>query len=111
MLASEACRLLLAGEFSSLAAQFGYAISLGRDPSKAIQEDLRSSLAHLRDEGLDLTAQPLIEIKYFKPNDQLHAVAECRLATAAGHQLLVELVVTAKEGHFRAILEQVSAAA
>src|SRR5882724_1487722 len=93
-LAVEASRLLLAGKFSELAARFGYAVALGRDPSAAIQEDLCACLCSLGEKNLDPNVQPKVQVKYFKPNDQLRAVAECMLATANGHRLPAELVVS-----------------
>lgn len=110
-LATEVGRLLMAGKFSELAARFGYAVALGRDTSTAIQQDLDACLAHFGDGNLDPNAQPIIQVKYFKPNDQLHAVAECSLATASGHWLLAELVVCATGNDFHVTLEQISTAA
>lgn len=110
-LAREACRLLVAGEFSALADRFGYAVALGRDPSEAVRQDLTVGLAHLGQGSLDPTAQPVVEVKYFKPNGQLHAVAECELRTVGGGHLLVEVVVSSSGSDFHASLEQISAAA
>ena len=110
-LATEASGLLIAGKFSELAARFGYAIALDRNPSTAIQEDLNASLAHLGEASLDPSAEPEVQVKYFKPDHQLYAVAECVLVTAGGHRLLVELVVSVAGNDFHATLEQISAAA
>jgi hypothetical protein len=111
-LATEASCLLRAGNFSELAAQFGYAVALGRDTLTAIQEDLTACLARLREVKLNPTAQPTVQVKYFKPNNtQLHAVAECRLASASGGGILLEFVIFGAGNDFHATLEQISAAA
>jgi hypothetical protein len=110
-LATEVGRLLLAGQFSDLAAKFGYAIALGRSSASAIQDDLANALAELGGSDLVLDAQPKVQVTYMEPSKQLHAVAECRLATANGKAVLVELVVSEASGKFHATLEQISAAA
>ncbi len=110
-LANEAGRLLITGEFSKLAAQFGYAVALGRDPATAIKEDLHACLAKSGQRSLLSTVQPDVQIKYLKSNDQLLAVAECRLAIAGGCQLLAELVISVAGNDIHATLEQISTAA
>ena len=110
-LAAEASRLLIAGKFSELAARFGYAVSLDRSPSAAIQEDLSAGLAQLQAAALDLGAEPTVHVKYFESSDHLFALAECRLATVGGSPLLLELVVSVAGKNFHATLEQISAAA
>lgn len=42
-----AAQLLCAGDFSSLAQQFGYALAYDRDPAVAIRQELGSSLAEI----------------------------------------------------------------
>lgn len=110
-LASTAGKLLVAGEHAELAARFGYAVSLGRAPLEAIREDLAASLARLRAAALDPSAVPLVQVRYFNSTDCLFALAECRLLTVGGGQVLLELVVSVVGKDFHATLEQVSAAA
>jgi hypothetical protein len=111
-LAAEASQLLIAGKFSELAGKFGYAIALGRDPATAIQEDLKSSLVQSGGVRLDQNSDPEVQVKYVRPShNNLYAVAECVLATAHGHRVLVELVVSEAGRDFHATLEQISAAA
>lgn len=111
MLAAEVGRLLLAGKFSDLAAQYGYAVALGREPAAAMRDDLANSLAALGGSELSHKAQPQVQVTYMGSNQPLHAVAECRLATANGCTVLVELVVSHAAGKLYATLEQISAAA
>jgi hypothetical protein len=110
-LATEAIRLLIAGDLLALADRFGYAIALGRHASTAIHEDLSASLASLGEEYLDQDAKPTLEIKYLKPEAQFYAVAECMLATKNGHHVIVELVFSVTGTELHATLEQISAAA
>jgi hypothetical protein len=109
-LAGQAVHLLCAGKFEALAASFGYAIALGRDPASAIEADLRSSLEAL---GASLPApcrDVQYAVRYFEPDQDLCAVVECTLPASNGSKLLVELVVT-KQGDFAHVcLEQISAA-
>jgi hypothetical protein len=107
----EASQLLVAGEFRELAEKFGYAIALGREPSAAIQEDLRSSLAHAED-VLDPDSEPKVRVMHLNPSSQnLYAAAECTLATSSGSGVIVELVVSVSGNDFHATIEQISAAA
>jgi len=110
-LANEACMLLVAGEFARLATKFGYAVALGRDPASAIKEDFGTSLADLGEASLSLKADPEVQLRYFKPDEHLYALAECSVFTARGCRLSVELVVSRVGNDFHATLEQISAVA
>jgi hypothetical protein len=111
-IAEQACELLLANKYAELAEKFGYAVSLGRKPPEAIQEDLSASLSQLGETKLDRTKHPEVQVKYFKANStNLYAVAEASLTTASGQNVLVELVVFGSGNEFHASLEQISAAA
>ena len=110
-LAEQAVQLCCAGEFVALAESFGYAVAIGREPSSAIAEDLRLSCEGLGATHLASDAKFKTEVKYFKPGSFLLAVVECTLPTNNGRAVLVELVVTEREGDVHVTLEQISAAA
>ena len=108
----EAVELLRRGDFSALAARFGYALAFGRDVETAIREDLGSSLASLNAIALapnEFAEKPIV--KHLKGNDAaLIAAIEARAATNNGMTVLVELVVSARGSEKFLTLEHISAA-
>ena len=110
-LAATAGKLLVNGDHAELAARFGYAVSLNRTPLAAIREDLGASLASLQAAALDPSAEPTVQVKYFNSKNHPFALAECRLLTVGGSEVLLEFVVSAVGRDFHATLEQISAAA
>ncbi len=111
-LGGEAVRLLRLSEFPRLAAQFGYAVALGRNTDVAIREDMLASLSDLGATGLDAHRGHTVAVKYFQENDTgLLAAVECLVPTNNGSALLLELIVSTDGETKHATLEQVSAAA
>ncbi|MFC7301098.1 hypothetical protein ACFQME_05030 [Luteimonas weifangensis] len=109
---AEAVRLLRSSDFPHLAAQFGYAVALGRDTALAIREDMLAGLANLGANGLDPRRGHTAAVTYFKANDAgLLASVECLVPTNNGLALLLELVVSAEGETKHVTLEQLSAAA
>ena len=106
-----AVQLLCAGDFSSLAQQFGYALAYDRNPASAIRDELASSLAEIGASALGPPgATP--SVSYFKPNDTgLFALVEQRIATDGNGHVLLELVVNTQGADKHVVLEQISAAA
>ena len=111
-LGAEAVRLLRSSDFPHLAAQFGYAVALGRDTAAAIREDMLATLADLSADGLDAHRGHTTAVRYFQANDTgLLASVECLVPTNNGSALLLELVVSADGESKYVTLEQLSAAA
>lgn len=111
-LGSLAVRLLCSGDFTTLAAQFGYALAYDRDPTTAIREELAQSLAGLGASGLGPPPTQLPAVSYFKPNDTgLFALVEQRIPTDNGGHVLLELIVSSRGPDKHVVLEQISAAA
>ena len=111
-LGAEAVRLLRSSDFPRLAAQFGYAVALGRDTAVAIREDMLAILKDLGANGLDAHRGYTAAVKYFQANDTgLLASVECLVPTNNGSALLLELVVSADGEGKHVTLEQLSAAA
>lgn len=107
-LAATAVKLLRSSDLSGLANQFGYGLALGRDPAKAIRDDLESSLFELSATGLEPSSDHAVTVKYFRQNDSgLIALIECVIPAKNGKELLVELIVTDSK---HIVLEQISAA-
>ena len=105
-------QLLCAGDFSTLAKQFGYALAYDRDPAVVIREELSSSLAELGATSLGPPLLALPSVSYFTPNDTgLLALVEQRIPTDNERYILLELVVSANGSDKHLVLEQVSAAA
>jgi hypothetical protein len=111
-LGAEAVRLLCSEEMNSLASRFGYALAFDRQPAVAIQEDLRSCLTQLRAASLVPAPKHTPTVKYLEPNDSgLFAVVECLALADNGAKVLIELIVTDKQGEKHVTLEQISVAA
>ena len=111
-LGAEAVRLLCSEDINGLASRFGYALAINREPAAAIQEDLRSCLAELGAATLMPLPKQASTVKYLEPNDSgLVAVVECLALTDNGAKVLVELIVTDKQGEKHVTLEQISVAA
>src|SRR3546814_4711738 len=68
-LGSQAVQLLCAGDFSALAAHFGYAVAYDRDPAMAIREELASSLTEIGASKLGPPPSTTPSVSYFNPND------------------------------------------
>ena len=111
-LGAEAVSLLCSEDMTSLAKRFGYALAYNREPAAAIREDLRSCLAAVRAASLTPAPKHTPTVKYLEPNDAgLFAVVECVALTDNGAKVLVELIVTDKQGDKHVTLEQISIAA
>jgi len=111
-LGAEAVRLLRSSDFLALSRQFGYTVSLGRETTVAIREDLSASLADLGAADLDTNSEHSATVKYFQPNGAgLLASVECLLPTNNGVAVLLELVVSSDGENKYITLEQLSAAA
>ena len=110
-LGEEAVALLCRGDLDTLARRYGYALSFGRDPARAIRDDLTRSLSEVGATSL-ASAPPACStsVKYFQPDgSNLRAVIECLVPTANGAELLVELVVSSTGEEKHVTLEQISA--
>jgi hypothetical protein len=79
-LGEEARRLLYAGDIDTLAARFGYALALGRDPADAISDELSSCLRETASSQLIAMGWEAPRVSYFKPNDM--AVCSCGVLSA-----------------------------
>lgn len=111
-LGAEAVRLLCSEDINGLARRFGYALAFDREPALAIREDLRSCLAEVRAASVVSAPKHTPTVKYLEPNDSgLFAVVECEALTDNGAKVLVELIVTDKQGEKHVTLEQISVAA
>lgn len=111
-LGNEAVRLLGEKDIKGLAGRFGYALAYNRNPAAAIEQDLNSCLAEIEASSVAPTPTQTPTVKYFGPNDTgLFAVVECVALADNGAKLLVELIVTDKEGEKFATLEHISVAA
>lgn len=96
-------------DFCSIADRYGYALAYGRDPAKAIEEELQSCYSEFQilPQPKDVVA-PSIVVKRFPENDlSIVAVIEC-FFMAEGCRVLAELIVTGKGEDQHVSLEQVS---
>jgi hypothetical protein len=111
-LGAEAVRLLCSEDINGLAGRFGYALAFDREPALAIREDLRSCLAEVQAGSVVGAPKHTPTVKYLEPNDSgLFAVVECEAITDNGAKVLVELIVTDKQGEKHVTLEQISVVA
>jgi hypothetical protein len=102
----DAMGLLRDSKFKLLAANFGYALALGRDPEAAIRHDLAACLGEAGATSLAPEQRGEPVIKYFQANDPgLVALVECVLLANNGVALLLELVLNA-DGYVT--IEQIS---
>ena len=108
----QATSLLCAGDFSTLAEHFGYALAYDRDPAFAIREELSSSLAELGASSLGPPPSTQPSVSYFNQNDTgLFALVEQRIPTDNQRHILLELIVSTDGSGKHVVLEQISAAA
>ena len=106
-LGEEATALVLSRDFSALAERFGYALSYGRSPANAIEEDLAGCIAEAESPSSQNSSS--IQVKYFKPNSvPLFAVVECVTPISQEVTILIELVVTGEGQTKHIALEQIS---
>lgn len=108
----EAARLLFSNDISQLVSHFVYAISLGRDPITAVKQDLAYCLSRLSARKLSSSTHSVrVFVKPFKPNTMpVSAAIECYIKTDNNSDILVELIVSAKESELHVTLEQLSVA-
>lgn len=101
--------LLCAGEVDALAANFGYAVELGRGPATAIREDLAECLGQVGATSLANNLEFDCDVKFFAPNpSNLLAIVECVVPALNGGDVLVEIAVTSDGSNGFATLEQIS---
>lgn len=101
--------LLCAGDVDDLAARFGYAIALGRDPATAIREDLAGCLGQIGAFSLVRDSMFDFDVKFFTPNSSnLLAVIECAIPVLNGRHFLIEVIVSSDGYSAHATLEQIS---
>lgn len=105
----EAVGLLVAGQYETLAATFGYAIAYDRDPASAIEADLRLRLTETGAAKLVPPApQSAKSVVHFQKNDTgLHSAVELEAQTDSGAKVLVSLVVTGQGDERHLTLEDV----
>jgi hypothetical protein len=92
---ARACELLCAGDFTTLAEQFGYAFARGVAPEAAIREDLGRALAEVGAKSLCAaphSSECLVEL--YAPNDtKLIGAITCPVSTDNGSIVVVDLIV------------------
>lgn len=98
----EACRLLIAREFSGLADRFGYALRGNYDAATAIEMELKQCLS-----GRDFLSAEVesVTVRYFKPGEMFRSLIECVVIFDKGSRVLVELIVSSNMNLY---LEQIS---
>ena len=102
----EACRLLIARDFTGLADRFGYALAGNMDAASAIECELKSCLS-----GSDFMSAEVesVTVRNFKPDDDMFcSLIECVLRFDKSARVLVELIVAKNKNLY---LEQISAVA
>jgi hypothetical protein len=111
-LGTEAVGLLCRGDLGTLAGQFGYALSYGREPATAVREDVSACLSKIGAGSLATgTPPPVPTVVFYKANaSNLVALVACEVPADKGAAVLVELVVTASGAERHITLEEVSAA-
>lgn len=100
-------------DFSSIADRFGYALAYGRDPAKAIEEELLSCVSAFQrlPQPQDVVSPSIVVKRFTDTNLSLVAVIECHFFMAGGCPVLAELIVTGKGEDKYVSLEQVSLSA
>lgn len=108
-LGAEAVDALCRGDFRSLAQRFGYMRAFDREQAGAIESDVaRTMTGSTRLLGANHSS---VSVKYFEPNDiPLFALVECRVATDAGPDVLLELVVVGGALENRLSIEDITQA-
>ncbi|MGN6552801.1 MAG: hypothetical protein ACTHLW_03600 [Verrucomicrobiota bacterium] len=99
----EACQLLIARDFSGLAARFGYAMAYNLEPAAAIEMELKRCLS-----AQDFLSAEVVSVtvRYFKPGDDMfRALIECIVQFDNRARVLIELIVAANMNLY---LEQIS---
>jgi hypothetical protein len=99
----EACRLLIARDFSGLADRFGYRLAGNYDKPTAIEMELKRCLS-----GRDFLSAEVesVTVSNFKPGDDMfRSLTECVVLFDNRARVLVELIVTANMNLY---LEQIS---
>ncbi len=99
----EACRLLIARDFSGLAGRFGYALAGNFDETTAIEMELKRCLS-----GRDFLSAEVesITVRNFKPGDDMfRSLIECVVLFDKKARVLVELIVAANMNLY---LEEIS---
>ena len=99
----EACRLLLARDFSGLVDRFGYATAGMFEASTAIEMELKRCLS-----GRDFLSAEVksVTVSNFKPGDDMfRSLIECVVLFDKRERVLVELIVSANMNLY---LEQIS---
>jgi hypothetical protein len=109
-LAAEAVALLHRGDVDALAQRFGYAVAFDRGAAAAIREDLAYCLLQVGANGLGpLPSDPVSRVEYFKPdNSGLLAVVHCQLLADNDRPLMVDLVVSGRDGEAFLTVEDIS---
>ena len=110
----EAVNLIIGKEYKELAGRFGYALAYEENPANVIKKEIDMCLSQLgKYSKLAEIINKEIIVKYFENNDTgLVAVVECTLSIENGDgEMLVELIVTEKDGENYVTLEQISYAA
>jgi len=108
-LGEEAVALLHGRFFERLADKFLYARAFGRNPAKALEDDLAYYLQD--DEQASGTASPSITVKYFRPGQSfLVAVVECFTQFPGEKIILLNLIVTVGDSGMHVSLEGMSRA-
>jgi len=98
----EACRLLIARDFSGLAGRFGYALAGNDDESTAIEMELKRCLS-----GRDFLSAKVesVTVRSFKPGEMFRSLIECVVIFDKRVRVLVELIVAANMNLY---LEEIS---
>jgi hypothetical protein len=101
-LGEEACRLLIARDFSGLADRFGYALRGNFDASTAIDMELKRCLS-----GRDFLSAEVqsVTVRNFKPGEMFRSLIECVVIFDKSARVLVELIVSANMNLY---LEEIS---
>ena len=108
---TRAVRLLCSGDFSGLAANFGYLLSYDRDPASAICEDLATSLSEIGATRLGPPPSNPPSVSYFNANESgFFALVEQRVAADNGAHVLLELISFVRGAEKHIVLEQISGA-
>ena len=109
-LGTEAARLVVANDLTSLQQRFGYALAFAREPVTAIAQDLAAALVELCATSLSESVPLEAHVRHFQPNGTgLVGVVECLLSTNNHKAVLLELAVTTRGPEFHVTPEQLSA--
>jgi hypothetical protein len=102
----EACRLLIARDFSGLAARFGYALRGNFDEASAIEMELKRCLSDREFLSAEVVS---VTVRNFKPNDTgLISLIECVLSFDKRVRVLAELIVAKNAESHNLYLEEIS---